>query len=133
MSDGSHIQNLILGIIARFARYLIDYGMVYILQSPLYEQNGKFWFPGDPLQPGTNLPVGLDPKKGHWRRYKGLGSIVRDQVYDAFYNPSTRRLIQVTPDGIDYFLSLVEDIDVRKDLLTQSGILGDPYNLNNIC
>ena len=62
-----------------------------------------------------------------------VGSIPKEFVYDAFYNPSTRRLIQVTPDGIDYFLSLVEDIDVRKDLLTQSGILGDPYNLNNIC
>lgn len=105
--------------------------MVYILQSPLYEQGGKFWFPGDPLQSGTNFPVGLDPKK-HFRRFKGLGSIPKEFVYDAFYNPTTRRLIQVTPEGIDYFLSLIEDINVRKDLLTQSGILGDPYNLNNI-
>lgn len=107
--------------------------MVYILQSPLFEQNGKFFYPGDPLQPGTSLPVGLDSKKGGWHRWKGLGSVGKEFVYDVFYNPATRRLIQVTPDGIDYFLSLVEDIDVRKDLLTQSGILGDPYNLNNIC
>ena len=133
MSDGSHIINLILYVISKYARFLIDYGMVYILQSPLYEQGGKFWFPGDPLQPGTNLPVGLDLKKGHWRRWKGLGSIPKEFVYDAFYNPATRRLIQVTPDGIDYFLSLVEDINIRKDLLTQSGILGDPYNLNSVC
>ena len=71
-SDGSHISNLILYLFSKYARFLIDYGMVYILQSPLYEQNGKFWFPGDPMQPGTNLPVGLDIKKGHWRRWKGF-------------------------------------------------------------
>lgn len=130
-SDGSHIQNLILYCISKYARFLIDYGMVYILQSPLYEQGGKFWFPGDTLQPGTNFPVGLDLKK-HFRRFKGLGSIPKELIYDSFYNPSTRRLIQVTPDGIDYFLSLVEDIDIRKDLLVQSGILGDPYNLSNV-
>lgn len=131
MSDGSHIQNLILYLMSKYARFLIDYGLVYILMSPLFEQNGKFFFPGDPLQPCSTLPVGLDPSK-HFRRWKGLGSIPKEMVYDVFYNPGTRRLIQVTPEGMDYFVSLVEDINVRKNLLTQSGILGDIFGLNSI-
>ena len=61
-----------------------------------------------------------------------VGSIPKEEVYNAFYNTSTRRLIQITPDGMDYFMSLVEDIDIRKDLLFRSGILGNPYNLTDI-
>lgn len=130
-SDGSHIQILILYLIAKYARFLIDYGLVYIAMSPLFAQNGNYYFQNDPLQPGTAFPVGLDPKKP-FHRWKGLGSIPKDEVYNAFYNPATRRLVQVTPDGIDYFMSLVENIDTRKDLLTQAGILGNPFNLTDI-
>ena len=50
-------------------------------------------------------------------------------IYDIFFNPATRRLIQVTPEGLDYFMSLVEDIDVRKDLMINKGIISNPYNL----
>lgn len=52
-------------------------------------------------------------------------------VYDIFFNPATRRLIQVTPEGIDYAMSLTEDIKVRKDLLIKSGILSNPFNLKD--
>lgn len=130
-SDGSHIKILILYLIAKYARFLIDYGLVYIVMSPLYAQNGNYYYANDPLQPGTTFPVGLDPKKP-FHRWKGLGSIPKDEVYNAFYNPATRRLVQVTPDGIGYFMSLVENIDTRKDLLTQAGILGNPFNLTDI-
>lgn len=98
--------------------------------SPLYAQDGKYFFANDPLQPGTTIPVGLNAKKP-FHRWKGLGSIVKEEIYNAFYNPSTRRLIQVTPEGIDYFMSLVEDIGVRKDLLVQAGILSNPFNLQD--
>lgn len=60
-----------------------------------------------------------------------VGSIPKEEIYNAFYNPATRRLVQVTPDGIDYFMSLVEDIGVRKDLLYKAGILGNPFNLKD--
>lgn len=121
---------LILYLISKYARFLIDFGLVYVVMSPLYAQNGKYFFQNDPLQPGTTFPVGLDPKKP-FHRWKGLGSIPKEEVYNAFYNPTTRRLVQVTPEGIDYFRSLVEDIGVRKDLLIQAGILGNPFNLQD--
>jgi hypothetical protein len=58
-----------------------------------------------------------------------VGSLNPDEVYDAFYNPATRRLIQVTPDNIDYAHALVEQIQVRKNLLIQKGIITNPYNV----
>ena len=113
--DGDHIRILLLYLIAKYARFLIDFGLVYIAQSPLYAQDGKYFYSNDPLQPGTPFPVGLVPTKS-FHRWKGLGSIPKDEVYNAFYNPATRRLIQITPEGIDYFMSLVENIDIRKEL-----------------
>jgi DNA gyrase subunit B len=126
--DGDHIRILLLYLISKYARFLVDFGLVYIAQSPLYAQDGKYFYSNDPLQPGTSFPVGLVTTKS-FHRWKGLGSIPKDEVYNAFYNPATRRLIQVTPDGIDYFMSLVEDIDKRKELLYNNGILGNPFNL----
>ena len=55
---------------AKFGRFLIDYGMVYQIMSPIFEQDGKKFYPNDPLQPGTTFPIGLDPSK-HFRRFKG--------------------------------------------------------------
>ena len=52
-------------------------------------------------------------------------------IYDVFFNPATRRLIQVTPEGIDYAMSLIENIDVRKKLLIDSGILSNPFKLQD--
>lgn len=73
-SDGSHIKILILYLIAKYARFLIDYGLVYIVMSPLYAQNGNYYYANDPLQPGTTFPVGLDPKKP-FHRWKGWTSV----------------------------------------------------------
>ena len=127
-SDGSQICSLILYLFSKYARFLIDLGCVYVSLSPLFEQDGKYWYPGDQLDATTGLPVGLNPAKS-FRRWKGLGSIPKELIYDSFFNPATRRLIQVTPDGIDYAMSLIDDINVRKNLLVEAGILTNPYNL----
>jgi hypothetical protein len=60
-----------------------------------------------------------------------VGSIPKEMIYDVFFNPSTRKQIQVTPEGIEYAMSLTEDINVRKQLLIDSGILSNPYKLND--
>ena len=97
---------------------MIDLGLVYLIESPIFSQDGKYFFPSDPTIDGE-IPVGLNMKK-HFRRYKGLGSLNPDEIYDAFYDESKRRLIQVTPDGIDYAMSLVEEIQNRKNQMTNS-------------
>ena len=123
----SIIASSLLYTIARFARFMIDLGLVYLIESPIFSQDGRYFFPSDPTVDGE-IPVGLNMKK-HFRRYKGLGSLNPDEVYDAFYDPTKRHLIQVTPDGIDYAMALVEDIKNRKDLLISRGILSNPFGL----
>ena len=130
-SDGSQITSLILYLFSKYARFLINFGMVYISEGPLYrDYKGKLYYPSDPMVPGTNFPVGLDTTK-KFERYKGLGSISKCDIYDSYYNPMTRRLIQITPDNIDYAMSLTENIDTRKLLLRQSGIISNPYNFTD--
>jgi DNA gyrase subunit B len=128
-ADGEAIANGLCYAISRFARFLIDFGMVYLIESPFFrDYQGKYYFPSDPVVPGTEFPVGMDTSKP-FKRYKGLGGLSCDEVYDAFYNPATRRLIQVTPDNLDYANALVEQIQVRKNLLIQRGIITNPYGL----
>lgn len=63
-----------------------------------------------------------------------VGSLTPEtgEVYDSFYNPLTRRLVLVTPDGIDYSRGLNENIENRKKLLFDKGILSNPYNFTDL-
>ena len=120
---------LLLYLFSKYSRFLIEHGLIYIIESPLFEQGGKFYYPGDPTD--TNgVPIGININKS-FRRFKGLGSIPKEMIYDVFFNPVTRRLIQVTPEGIDYAMSLTEDIEVRKKLLIELGIISNPFNLED--
>ena len=49
-----------------------------------------------------------------------------------FYNPKTRRLLQITPENIDYSMDLMENIDSRRNLLINAGILSNPYNFTDL-
>ena len=129
--DGLEIQKGILYTIAKFARFMIDFGMVYIAESPIFEQDNKYYYPSDPRIQGTQFCIGMNPSR-HFRRFKGLGSLDRPDVYRSFFDQSTRRLIQVTPDYMDYAMSLVENIDKRKELLYNKGILTNPYNFKDL-
>ena len=130
-SDGQQITSLILYLFSKYARFLIDLGCVFCSLSPLFEQSGRYFYPNDPIDPNTGFPIGLISNKP-FRRWKGLGSIPKDLIYDAFFNPATRRLVQVTPEGIDYAMSLTEDINERKKLLYNAGIITNPYNFNDL-
>jgi DNA gyrase/topoisomerase IV subunit B len=124
--DGYSISASILSTIAKFSRYLIDFGLVYVAEAPIYEQNGKFFFTSDQDENG-NIP-GFDQSKPY-QRFKGLGEMSRIQVYDAFYDKTKRRLIKVTPEGLEKAQELVRNLDERKKLLSENGILTNPYNL----
>lgn len=137
-SDGSAIFNEIVYLFSKFARFLLDYGLVYRAISPLFrgysKKTGKltYYYPDDPIDQKTNLPTDLDSKK-HYDRYKGLGSLSPEtgEVYDAFFNSNTRRIVQITPDGIDYSMGLNEDIEKRKALLSAKGIISNPFKLED--
>lgn len=61
-----------------------------------------------------------------------VGSLDREDVYNAFYDTTKRRLFQVSTDGIDFAMNLVEDINARKKLLYDKGILSNPYNFSDL-
>jgi DNA gyrase/topoisomerase IV subunit B len=128
--DGLAIQNGLIYAILKFARFIIDYGLLYTAESPIYESKGKYYYPSDPRIPGTQFCTGMDLKS--YRRFKGLGSLDQDDVYNAFYNENTRRLFKIVPDGASYSMKLVEDIDTRKQLLKDKGILTNPFKLKDI-
>lgn len=137
--DGDSIFNEIIYLFSKFARFLIDHGMVYRALSPLFRGYSKktglltYYYPDDAFDPQTTLPVDLNTKK-HFVRWKGLGSLSpkTGEVYDSFFNPQTRRLILVTPEGIEYSRDLNENINSRKALLYNKGVLSNPYNFNDL-
>lgn len=129
--DGIAIQNALLYAIQKFARFMLEFGLIYVAESPIFEQDGKYYYPSDPRIPGTQFCVGMNPNK-HYRRFKGLGSLDRSDVYDAFYDETKRRLFRVTLEGGDFAMKLVEDIDARKQLLRDKNILTNPYNFTDL-
>lgn len=129
--DGLSIQSGLLYTFSRFARFMIEFGMIKIAESPVYIQGDKYFYPSDPLVPGTRFPIGLDLSKD-FKHIKGLGSLNRDEAAKSFFDKSTRRLITVTTDGIDYSMNLVEDINQRKKLLFDTGILSNPYGFTDL-
>lgn len=129
--DGYAIRNGLCYAFSKFARFMIDFGLLYVIESPIFEQDGVFYYPSDPVIPGTPFRVGMNPDK-HYRRFKGLGSLDEDDIYSVFFDETKRRLYQVVPDGMDYAMRLVEDLGARKRLLTEKGILTNPYNFTDI-
>ena len=129
--DGLAIQNGLLYAISKFARFMLDFGLVYVIESPIFEQGGKYYYPSDPRIPGTQFCVGMNPAK-HYRRFKGLGALDPSDVYSAFYDVSKRRLFRVTTDGMEFSMELVENINARKKLLRDKNILTNPFNFTDL-
>nr|AXX39390.1 DNA topoisomerase IV subunit B [Mycoplasmopsis gallinacea] len=97
-TDGAHIQILLLTFFYRFMKPLIEQGKIYIALAPLYKvttkANKKIQYAWD----DEELKEILDSIKGAYelQRYKGLGEMNADQLWETTMNPETRTLVKAT-------------------------------------
>ncbi len=98
--DGSHIRTLLLTFFFRFMRPLIDHGHVYIAQPPLYKlsrgkQHRYAYSDKERNQFMTELRAGNPDAKIDIQRYKGLGEMDPEQLWETTMNPENRVMIKV--------------------------------------
>ena len=98
--DGSHIRTLLLTFFFRYMRPLVENGNVYLAQPPLYKLSRKgmkdvYCYTAEQLEQHL-AELGRDGM--NIQRYKGLGEMNPEQLWETTMNPATRTLVQVTMD-----------------------------------
>lgn len=127
--DGAHISTLLLTFLYRFMPDLIKEGYVYLAQPPLYklEKNKKVWYAYSDEELDSILKeVGRDTNN-KIQRYKGLGEMDAEQLWDTTMDPEHRILLRVTMDEestseLDLtFTTLMGDkVEPRKEFIEEN-------------
>ena len=97
--DGAHIRTLLLTLFFRYMRKLIEEGHIFIAQPPLYRisHKGNHTYVYSDAEKDEKLKeMGAAAEKADLQRYKGLGEMNPEQLWETTMNPETRTLLQVS-------------------------------------
>ncbi len=121
--DGAHIRTLLLTFFYRYMRPLIEHGYLYIAQPPLYRvKKGKKIYYAYSDRELDNLLDRLG--EAEVQRYKGLGEMNPEQLWETTMNPQNRYLIQVTLEDAElaehlFTILMGEDVDARRKYIME--------------
>ncbi|WP_151409488.1 DNA topoisomerase (ATP-hydrolyzing) subunit B [Anaerococcus sp. Marseille-P9784] len=125
--DGAHIRTLLLTFFYRYMKELIDGGHVYVAQPPLYkisQGRSERYVYSDNERDMVLKDIGDNPYK--IQRYKGLGEMNAEQLWDTTMNPDNRVLLQVMEDSestsLDDTFSLLmgEKVEPRREFIEEN-------------
>ena len=124
--DGSHIRTLLLTFFFRYMVPLIDEGHLYIAQPPLYRLEHKKqerYLYSDAEKDAALKELGKDSDKAGLQRYKGLGEMNPQQLWDTTMNPANRTLLMVTVEDAaeadrTFDMLMGDEVAPRKKFIT---------------
>jgi len=131
--DGQHIRTLLLTLLFRYMRPLIETGYVYLAQPPLFRikwSSGEHGYAFSERERDVMIADGIRagrkvPKENAIQRYKGLGEMDYSELWETTMNPESRTLLQITLDdaaAADELFSILmgEDVESRRNFIQQN-------------
>ncbi len=128
--DGAHIRTLLLTFFYRYMRELIEDGRIFIALPPLYrlkvDSKDSYFYDDESLEAAIK-ELTEKKKKFQVQRYKGLGEMNPEQLWETTMDPQTRRLIRVGIEDAEEANELFDklmgsDVELRRDFIRENAV-----------